>query len=63
MLLQRSAIALASELAAENGWEEGTVRSVRPLQHCDERTLPPQPLTTIGAKIHLAWREWRAGTE
>lgn len=25
--------------------------------------LPPQPLTTIGAKLHLAYREWRAGAE
>nr|WP_210304034.1 FAD-binding oxidoreductase [Rhizobium esperanzae] len=25
--------------------------------------LPPQPFTTIGAKTHLAYREWRAGSE
>ncbi|MBB4437672.1 MULTISPECIES: hypothetical protein [Rhizobium] len=25
--------------------------------------LPPQPFTTIGAKIHLAYREWSAGSE
>ncbi|MBB4568934.1 glycine/D-amino acid oxidase-like deaminating enzyme [Rhizobium leucaenae] len=25
--------------------------------------LPPQPLTTIGAKLHLAYREWSAGAE
>jgi glycine/D-amino acid oxidase-like deaminating enzyme len=26
-------------------------------------SLPPQPLTTIGAKIHLAYREWNAGAD
>lgn len=26
-------------------------------------TLPPQPFTTIGAKVHLRYREWSAGVE
>ena len=27
------------------------------------KKLPPEPLTTIGASLTLAWREWRAGRE
>lgn len=27
------------------------------------QALPPQPLTLIGARATLAWREWRAGVE
>jgi len=27
------------------------------------RTLPPQPITSIGAKVQLAVREWKAGME
>lgn len=33
------------------------------LGFAEPRRLPPQPITTIGAKLTLAYREWRAGLE
>ncbi|ARM15916.1 MULTISPECIES: NAD(P)/FAD-dependent oxidoreductase [Rhizobium] len=61
-------------LGASNSTAAGMAAAERVLGHQSELVgvysrlaapvlLPPQPLTTIGAKIHLAWREWRAGTE
>ncbi|MDK4730661.1 NAD(P)/FAD-dependent oxidoreductase [Rhizobium phaseoli] len=61
-------------LGASNSTAAGIAAAERVLGHDSELgrvysrlaapvLLPPQPLTTIGAKIHLAWREWRAGAE
>ncbi|PDS76209.1 FAD-binding oxidoreductase [Rhizobium sp. L43] len=49
----------AAELALGHQSELGRIyaRLVAPT------ALPPQPFTTIGAKAHLAYREWRAGPE
>nr|WP_210316502.1 FAD-binding oxidoreductase [Rhizobium leguminosarum] len=61
-------------LGASNSTAAGIAAAERVLGHDSELgrvysrmaapvLLPPQPLTTIGAKIHLAYREWQAGTE
>ncbi|ANK88705.1 MULTISPECIES: NAD(P)/FAD-dependent oxidoreductase [unclassified Rhizobium] len=61
-------------LGASNSTAAGIAAAERLLGHDSELgrvysrlaapvSLPPQPLTTIGAKIHLAYREWRAGAE
>ncbi|OWV89958.1 oxidoreductase [Rhizobium sp. R635] len=61
-------------LGASNSTAAGIAAAERVLAHRSELgriydklaapvLLPPQPLTTIGAKIHLAWREWSAGAE
>ncbi|WP_209891261.1 NAD(P)/FAD-dependent oxidoreductase [Rhizobium leguminosarum] len=61
-------------LGASNSTAAGIAAAERVLGHQSELgrvynrlatpvALPPQPLTTIGARIHLAYREWRAGAE
>ncbi|RWO48408.1 MAG: FAD-binding oxidoreductase [Mesorhizobium sp.] len=32
-------------------------------QHDAPKNLPPEPFATIGGKLTLAWKEWRAGAE
>ncbi|WP_183938524.1 FAD-dependent oxidoreductase [Rhizobium paranaense] len=49
----------AAELALGHESELGRVYR----QLAAPTSLPPQPLTTIGAKLHLAYREWSAGAE
>ncbi|MGY5810952.1 NAD(P)/FAD-dependent oxidoreductase [Rhizobium sp. LEGMi198b] len=61
-------------LGASNSTAAGIAAAERVLGHESELgrvynrlaapvALPPQPLTTIGAKLHLAYREWSAGAE
>ena len=61
-------------LGASNSTASGIAAAELALGHSSElgqayarlaapTTLPPQPFTTIGAKVHLAYREWRAGAE
>nr|WP_246724694.1 hypothetical protein [Rhizobium phaseoli] len=61
-------------LGASNSTAAGIAAAERVLGHQSELgrvfsrlaepvSLPLQPLTTIGTRIHLAYREWRAGAE
>jgi glycine/D-amino acid oxidase-like deaminating enzyme len=49
----------AAELALGHDSELGRVYA----RLAAPTALPPKPFTTIGAKIHLAYREWSAGSE
>jgi glycine/D-amino acid oxidase-like deaminating enzyme len=61
-------------LGASNSTASGIAAAELALGHSSElgriyarlaapTALPPQPFTTIGAKMHLAYREWSAGPE
>ena len=49
----------AAELALGHESELGRIYRAMPAP----TKIPPRPITTIGAKIQLAYREWRAGVE